>query len=101
MYRLIVELEDKESLSADSAIESLRPVFGYNSEIKAFPVNNTPQAHLDFAISELIVHDILEAYYDLWPHLYEQKAEKIKAKLLEKLKSNIDTVEKEILTRLE
>lgn len=94
-------MEDKSSLSADSAIDSLKPVFGNNSIIKAFPVNNTPEAHLSFALSELMVHDILEAYYDLWPHLYEAKAEEIKEKLLEKLRDEIDNVEKEILKKLE
>jgi hypothetical protein len=99
--RLIVEMEDKDSLSAESAIDSLKPVFGYNSVIKAFPINNTPDAHLDFAINELLVHDLLEAYYDLWPNLYEEQADKIKTKLLDTLKLKIDEVEAKILHKLE
>jgi len=101
MYRLIIEMEDKVSLSAESAIDSLKPVFGENSLIKAFPLNNTPKAHLEFAISEMMVHDIVEAYYDLWPHLYEEKATEIKEKLLNNIKKTIDNVENELLNRLE
>ena len=101
MIRLIVEMEDGISLSAESAIESLKPVFGHNSQIKAFPVNNTPQAHLEFAINELIVEDLLEAYYELWPHLYEEKAKEIKRKLLANLTYTVDDVERKILKKLE
>ena len=94
-------MEDDVSLSADSAIESLKPVFGHNSVIKAFPLNNSPQAHLDFAISELMVHDIIEAYYDLWPHLYDDKATEIKKNLLRDIKEIINNVEDKILAKLE
>lgn len=101
MYRLVIEMEDKTSLSAESAVESLKPVFGENALIKAFPLNNSAKAHLDYAISEMLVHDILEAYYELWPHLYEEKAEKIKENLLHRIKEHVDNVEREILHRLE
>jgi len=101
VYRLIVEMEDDTSLSADSAIESLKPVFGHNSVIKAFPLNNSPQAHLEFAISEMMVHDLVEAYFDLWPHLYDAKANQIKDELLRVITETINNVEKEILTKLE
>lgn len=101
MYRVIVEFEDNESLSAETAVDSMKPVFGENAIIKAFPVSNSPEAHLEYAISELMVLDIIDAYMELWPHLYEKRAKEIKQAVLDKLSNTIDNVEKKILAKLE
>ena len=101
MRRLIVEIIDNDSLTSEQSIESLHHLFGHDSIIKAFPKNNTPEAHLEYAISELMADDIVDAYFELYPHLYEDKCKEIKQKLIEKLTEEVDRIEQEILKKLE
>lgn len=90
--KITVEFEDNTSFTAEEAIASNKHAFGNNTVVKTGPRNSTPEAHIYYAVQNLITQDQIEAYFELYPHLYPQKLEEIKSNLLVTISDIIDSV---------
>lgn len=90
--RVKVEFEDKSAFTAEEAEKAYKLSFGKDAQVEILPHNNTPEAHLYFALQSMITLDQLENFYEYFPHGYPDKLDVLKKQTLSKVSQILDQV---------
>lgn len=80
-----VDFDDNSSLTHEELIKNLQSQLGDNIKVNLQPVNNTPDAHLYFAIQQMITEKQAELWFDDGPHLYESKIKDLRKDILKQI----------------
>ncbi len=81
---ITVTFEDDESLTNQEIKANLRATYGDNADITIAPGPNTPTAHIQLGITELITEDQALIFYDQHEQ-YEQKLKTLRYSIVKKL----------------
>ena len=90
--RVRVEFEDDSAFTAEELKKGYEQSFGKNSKVEVLPHNESSEAAIYFGIQNLITLDLLDIYYEFYPHLYPPKLEELKKITLIKLQKILDQV---------
>jgi len=84
-YKVNISYIDNSLLTADEVVRTAKDIHGANTLVEVTARNDSPEAHLYFAIQKLITEEQISIFFEYYPHLYEPKLDEIKEKVISKV----------------
>ena len=89
-----ITYHDFNSLTKEEVISAAKQNYGDGAEVEIFPSSNDPWDIVYFGLQQALTYDQLSILFDSGA-LYPQKLEALKTEVLERLKSELNTVIKD------
>lgn len=89
-----ITYHDHTSLTKDEVIRQAKELFGEYTEVEIFPSSNDPWDIVYFGLQQALTYDQLGLIFDSGG-LYNQKIEELRTQVLDRLKSELNTVIKD------
>lgn len=90
--RIQATYSDNSSFTAEEAKSVAKNILGGNTEVKAIPDSEYPEAYIRYGIQELIIPELIDLYYDHEDAIYKKKIDKIKGDTLSLVNGIIDKI---------
>ena len=89
--KINLTFEDDNFLTNKEIETHFKSLYGNNVQIEISPGSNTPNAHIYFAIDQLLTQTQCEIFFDQ-PELYAEKLQDLRAKIIKEFKFILNDV---------
>lgn len=94
IMKVRITYHDHTSLTKDEVIRQAKELFGEYADVEIFPSSNDPWDIVYFGLQQALTYDQLGLIFDSGG-LYPQKVEELRSEILDRLKTELNTVIKD------